>query len=374
MYIYAVTFSTGVGKTGDAANITASISKDGGAQAATGTTNPTEIGHGVYWFPLTQAETNADSISVAAISSTSGVTIEAILKDTLPGSATALLAQLADAVAHGGTLGSSTATLALDRVQIKTTGTNIPLRITAVEQNAVILENNSTTGFSTLQVFNGGTNGNAADFVCFGGAGFDCVRMFAGAAAALGLYGPGVGSAPAIKIDNVSTDTGGSGGDGISIAVDGANSNGIIINSAARNGIDITAGNDGIELNTTQFGIHATTGNSFIYCNATGSGFELHTGQFGIFASSSSQDAIKLIPAAGKLAINSPTLFDGVTVETGLNARQALSMISSATAGVLSGAATTAVTIKGCNVATTRIQATVDASGNRSAITLTIPP
>lgn len=64
---------------------------------------------------------------------------------------------------------------------------------------------------------------------------------------------------------------------------------------------------------------------------------------------------------------------DAVVVETGLNARQALALNSAALAGVLSGAATTSVTVKGAGVATTRITATVDTDGNRSALVLNPP-
>lgn len=64
---------------------------------------------------------------------------------------------------------------------------------------------------------------------------------------------------------------------------------------------------------------------------------------------------------------------DSVVVETGLNARQALSLNAAALAGVLAGAGTTTITIKGAGVATTRITATVDPDGNRSALTLNAP-
>ncbi len=61
------------------------------------------------------------------------------------------------------------------------------------------------------------------------------------------------------------------------------------------------------------------------------------------------------IPTIGDIAsaiastgvVLDPTGLDGVVVETGLNARQALAIQSSALAGVLSGAATTTVTIPG---------------------------
>lgn len=64
---------------------------------------------------------------------------------------------------------------------------------------------------------------------------------------------------------------------------------------------------------------------------------------------------------------------DGIAVETGLNARQALSVIAASTAGLLSGGGTTTITIKGAGVATTRITATVDSNNNRTAITLAPP-
>lgn len=65
---------------------------------------------------------------------------------------------------------------------------------------------------------------------------------------------------------------------------------------------------------------------------------------------------------------------DSIVVEVGLNARQALSIIASSGGGVLAGAATTSVTIAAAGVAATnRITATVDASGNRSVVTLSPP-
>jgi hypothetical protein len=56
-------------------------------------------------------------------------------------------------------------------------------------------------------------------------------------------------------------------------------------------------------------------------------------------------------------------------VETGWTLRQGLRLILSALAGKLSGAATATVTIRDVNDAKNRIVATVDASGNRSAVT-----
>jgi len=88
--IYAKNWVTEVGKTGDAGNITAQISKDGGATEATNDINPTEldaINHpGVYIFDLTQAETNADLIIISAVSSTDStedIVIQPLFIDTV---------------------------------------------------------------------------------------------------------------------------------------------------------------------------------------------------------------------------------------------------------------------------------------------------
>lgn len=64
---------------------------------------------------------------------------------------------------------------------------------------------------------------------------------------------------------------------------------------------------------------------------------------------------------------------DAVAVEAGLNARQALSLVAAATAGVLTGAGTGSVVVKGVGVATSRITATTDAGGNRSQVVLALP-
>ena len=68
-----------------------------------------------------------------------------------------------------------------------------------------------------------------------------------------------------------------------------------------------------------------------------------------------------------------PNGLDTIQVEAGINARQALSPILASAAGVLLGAGTGTIVIKGGNVAVTRITATTDNAGNRSAVTLSLP-
>lgn len=77
-----------------------------------------------------------------------------------------------------------------------------------------------------------------------------------------------------------------------------------------------------------------------------------------------------LAPLPTTLASNG---LDSITIETGLNARQALALIAAAEAGKVSGAEANAPVFKGAGVATTRITATCDAAGNRTAVTLSPP-
>ncbi len=79
--------AAGAAKTGDAANISAQISIDGGTTAATNDVNPTELdatdAPGVYLFDTTQAETNGDLIIISPVSSTADIDIRPVFIYTM---------------------------------------------------------------------------------------------------------------------------------------------------------------------------------------------------------------------------------------------------------------------------------------------------
>ena len=81
--VFAWDNAAGVAKTGDAANISAQISKDGAATAATNDLAPTELDStdapGIYIFDMLQAETNADLIVIAPVSSTTDVVLRPVI-------------------------------------------------------------------------------------------------------------------------------------------------------------------------------------------------------------------------------------------------------------------------------------------------------
>lgn len=94
--LFAFDTTTNLPKTGDAANITAYVSKDHGAVTALTDTSATEMdatnAKGVYVFDLTQGETNADELTFTAKSSTGNVSITPRFVTTQP------LTEIADAL------------------------------------------------------------------------------------------------------------------------------------------------------------------------------------------------------------------------------------------------------------------------------------
>jgi hypothetical protein len=73
--VFAFDATDGSAKTGDAAQITAEISKDFGAEAATDDVAPTEVGKGFYEFNMLQAEVNADDLLLLPVSSTANIEV-----------------------------------------------------------------------------------------------------------------------------------------------------------------------------------------------------------------------------------------------------------------------------------------------------------
>jgi len=86
--LLAIDSATGRPKTGDAANITAYVSKDYGTVTALTDTSATEMSAtnapGWYLFDVTQGETNADALLFTGKSSTSGIDIVGALIYTTP--------------------------------------------------------------------------------------------------------------------------------------------------------------------------------------------------------------------------------------------------------------------------------------------------
>jgi len=99
--VYAFDSDTGLAATGEAANISAEISKDGGASAATNDAAPAELDAtdhpGWYLFDMTQTEMNADMIIISPACSSDGIVLHPVALSTIPGSNAGVLSDLVDA-------------------------------------------------------------------------------------------------------------------------------------------------------------------------------------------------------------------------------------------------------------------------------------
>jgi hypothetical protein len=77
--VFAFDATTGLPKTGDAANVTAYVAKDFGSVTQLTDTSATEEdstnAKGYYWFDISQTETNADNIMVTGKSTTSNIVV-----------------------------------------------------------------------------------------------------------------------------------------------------------------------------------------------------------------------------------------------------------------------------------------------------------
>lgn len=98
--LFAFDATTGVAKTGDAANLTAYVSIDYGTVTVLGDTSATELdatnAPGWYMFDLTQAETNGNDLLFTAKSSTANIKVVGRPVCTVPASFQAQVAQTGD--------------------------------------------------------------------------------------------------------------------------------------------------------------------------------------------------------------------------------------------------------------------------------------
>jgi hypothetical protein len=77
--------------------------------------------------------------------------------------------------------------------------------------------------------------------------------------------------------------------------------------------------------------------------------------------------------AVGSAMVLAANGLDQVIIETGINARQAMSANLAVSAGKISGAGTGTITVKGAGVSVTRLTVSGDSAGNRTAVTLNLP-
>lgn len=176
----------------------------------------------------------------------------------------------------------------------------------------------------------------------------------------------------------------GSAGAGIHAEGDGAGAGIAAVAGATGHGIEAAGGNtsgDGMHLSATDGdgieAIGAGGGNADIKADITGSVTGNLSGSVGsvtgLTAATVHADLDDIQASVGALPTatqNADALLDRSNgIESSYTLRQALRLMLASLAGKLSGAATATVTIRDVNDAKDRITATVDADGNRTAVT-----
>ena len=321
VYVYAWDDTTSSGtdpsKTGDAANITAQISLDGGASAATNDVNPTELEatdqKGVYGFDLTQAETNADVIVISAVSATSNILLAPVTIYTQ-------IRQTGDSFARlGAPAGASVS------ADIATVDGNVDELLTRITSTLF-------TGITSLAEWLGLMAGKqtpdatALAEIKATGAGSGTFSAMDDSLEAHTAYLVSIDSRAEDLQDNLGADW-----------ADGGRLDMILDSRMAEASINTTAGAvDNVTL------VGTTTTNTDM--RGTDSALKDKTG-FSLVAT-----GLDLV------------LVDGKTLPA------ALEYIGASTAGILSGAGTGTETVKGLDGVTTRLTVTADGSGNRSAV------
>ena len=423
IFLYEYVIATGAPATGDSANITGYWSLDGATATVFGTTNPTELSSthmpGVYWQPLAQGETNGNAIAYAWKSSTSGNAINPVVVLT-----TGVSLPVAAPGAAGGAFiaGTNAAT---------TITTSLTTHLVGTVDTVTTVTNQLTAAAIATAHWQDTT---AGDFTVSGSIGKSLFTSGAVPGAAGGLFIAGTNAATTITtsltthligtVDTVTTVTNqltaaaiatgvwqdSTAGDfttassiGKSLYTSGVvpgGTNGLFIagtNAATIITTSLTTHFVGtIDTLTTYTGDTPQTGDSFGRIGALGAGLTALASQASITSLSSAvgtpaQAATALSTdqwtntragyqdnlSGGAVALASGVILtaagmDDVVVETGLNARQSLSIIAAACGGVSSGVNAGSPVYKGAGVATTRISATAS-NGDRSSVTLSPP-
>lgn len=208
VYLYAEVISSGLPKTGDAPNITGSYSLDGVDTTGFATANPTEMGGGVYWQPLAQAETDCLDFAYRWSTTTSGIRIQPIIGATD--------VKLADGVAHAGTPGSSTASLALKLGVLQNPDPGGDALYLRGNRFGLKTDSDDPVGGAAMRL-----NGPDAGVVI--GGQYGALALIAGAGMpALRLQGPYTTPGPVVLLDATAGVSGIDGGPGIQIQVGGS--------------------------------------------------------------------------------------------------------------------------------------------------------
>lgn len=358
--VFAWDTTTGVAKTGDAANITAYVSKDYGAVTVLGDTAATEMdatnAKGYYLFDAAQAETNADVLMVSGKSATANIAVigaPAVIftRPTTGWLAPTTAGRTLDVSAGGesgvdwANVGSPTTAVDLSGTTIKTTQ---KVDVETIKTNPVA--NGGTVTFPTNATLasttniTGGTVTTATNVTTVNGLAANVVT-----AASI--------ATDAITADKIAADAIGSSELAASAVTEIQSGLSTLDAAGIRTAVGLASANLDTQL---------TTIDDFLDTE--------------VAAIKAKTDLIPASPAAvgdamtltsGERNSVADALLDRADgVETGVTPRQGFRLMLATLVGKLSGAATTTINIRDTGDSKNRISATVDSDGNRTAVTL----
>lgn len=404
--VFAFDSTTNLPKTGDAANITAYVSKDYGTVTVLADTTATEMdstnAKGYYLFDAAQGETNGDCLMVSAKSSTSNIVVvgaPAVIytRPTTGWLAPTTAGRTLDVSAGGeagvdwANVGSPTTSLALtnttiavtQKVDVDTIKTNPVVNagtITFPTTATLASTTNITAGTVTTATNVTNVNGIANNVITAASINADAITAakIADGAIDAGTFAANAITATAIAADAITAAKIANGAiDAATFAADvDAEILSYIVDDATR--IDASALNTAtgttipaIIVDTAEIGA-AGAGLSAVPWNAA----------WDAEVQSECTDALNAYDAPTKAELDSgldalPTanenadaLLDRAAgIETGTTLREGLRLFLAVLAGKVSGGGTTTQTIRNKADDKDRIVATVDADGNRTAIT-----
>ncbi len=150
VYLFAWDAGNNVPKTGDNANITGSYSLDGAAAVAGFTTaNPTSIGGGVYWQPLTATETNGNMAAYYWASSTGGIVIDPVFQATSGANLPTAVAGAAGGLFIAGSNAATTVNITGNITGTVSTVTTVTNQLTAAQIATGVWQDATAGDFTT---------------------------------------------------------------------------------------------------------------------------------------------------------------------------------------------------------------------------------
>ena len=380
MYLFLIDSSTGAGKTGDASNISATISLDGGASSAS-SNSVSEIGGGVYTLTLTQGETNADRVAIIPSSSTASVVGSPIIAYTTGGAV--------PAAAAGGNGGLPTVDASNHVAGSVTTDALVTTVDSVVDAVKAVTDNlpdagelSSLATASALSTVDTVVDGLATTLTDVQGSGFDTATDSLEAVRNRGdsswVTATGFNTTTPPTVEAIADQV----WDEATSGHTASGTYGKAIGDGITSWVTATGFNSTtpptVEAIADQVWDEATSGHtaSGTYGKAIGDGITSWVTATGYSVFDAAADAVTVgtvstapIDAIADGLLDRANGVEPASAGTERTVRESLRLILSACAGQVAGASGTTITIRDTNDTTNRITATVDSDGNRTAVT-----